>query len=291
MEKVLIIIAVVLIIFIGVSINSGTEEETLIENKTVEVSQNENIVVINNGKIENENLIDEFMKNTTINGKNELELNIEDGETNIKIEFTPGENALRSDGTIEVGDASAENNKRLFGYFSIYKDNQLSNELDLLTWHLNRVTKDRKVTLRFETLAEVEEFPIVCEYDLESSNYNERLLLTYSQRKDLGINELFDAGSYKINSFGGNINIKINETEYTLKEALENKIITSEEILEQLKDDAKYGLCDIGYYSDGGSTEYRYSEYTVLKLDTLDGDKDLVIGMHGSIINEYQRQK
>jgi len=42
----------------------------------------------------------------------------------------------------------------------------------------------------------------------------------------------------------------------------------------------------MGYYYDGGSTEYYYDDYTILKFNSLDGCKDLVIGPSGAIINE-----
>lgn len=298
MEKVVAIIAVILIIFIGFSINKEKTETSGVENDNVVISEVEGIVSIRNGKIENENLLDDFLKNANSSGKNEIELNIETEDKSVKVKFTPGENALNfnSNGTgvSEIGDGSLDSNKRIYGYYSIYRNNQLSRELELPSWYLNRITKDGKVILRFETFAKVareEDLPVICEYDLESSKYKERFSLTYSQRKDMGIYELFDATEYKINSFGGDVNIKINEIEYSLKEALNNKIITPEEILEQLKDDSKYGICYRGDYSDGGSTEYVYDKYTILKLNTLDGDKDLVIGMSGQIINDYNKQK
>ena len=75
----------------------------------------------------------------------------------------------------------------------------------------------------------------------------------------------------------------------SLKEALNCKAITVQDILEQAKQDEKYGFCEKAYYSDGGSIEYLYSDYTILKYNTLDGNKDLVIGMQGAIINQVNR--
>ena len=72
---------------------------------------------------------------------------------------------------------------------------------------------------------------------------------------------------------------------YSLEEALKNKILKVEDIMTQAKLDEKYGICDTAYYTDGGSIEYRYKDYTILKYNTLDGNKDLFIGMNAEFIN------
>ena len=64
-----------------------------------------------------------------------------------------------------------------------------------------------------------------------------------------------------------------------------------DEILQQGKLDAKYGICEEAYYKDGGSIEYQYPKYTVLKYHSLDGNGDFVIGSTGAagqIINEVR---
>lgn len=79
---------------------------------------------------------------------------------------------------------------------------------------------------------------------------------------------------------------------YKLEDALNQKIITPDDIINQAKMDFKYGLCQEVYYQDGGSTEYRYykqPQYTILKFNTLTNDKDLIIGMGGTIINSYYK--
>ena len=126
-------------------------------------------------------------------------------------------------------------------------------------------------------------------YNLESSNYSSVFYLKYNQRKDLGITKIFREKEFDIYEFGGDVKIVIKDVEYTLEDALEKEIITSEKILKQAKLDAKYGICTKGDYSDGGSTEYYYPEYTILKLNTLDGNKDMVIGYRGQIINDFDK--
>jgi hypothetical protein len=260
------------------------------------------IVTITDGVIQNENLIDEFINDTNGTTKSEKELNIKSDNDNIKVVFTPGQNAFidEEDGTkiADAGDGSFESNKKLNGYYSLYLNNELIRELPLYTWYIGRVVKDNMVILRFETIADVtseDALPIICSYNIESSNYEKKFELSYNQRKDLGIYTIaekneFDNEDYEIKTFGGNVDITIeNDMVYSLKDALNQGVITCDDIINQANNDAKYGICSKGDYSDGGSTEYYYNKYTILKLNTLDGDKDLVIGMQGAILSSYNK--
>lgn len=77
-----------------------------------------------------------------------------------------------------------------------------------------------------------------------------------------------DSGIYTL---AGDVTIAIEgDMVYSLEEALSKKVITVQEILEQMKQDEKYGICEIGYFKDGGSTEYRYKDFTALKYNTTD---------------------
>ena len=78
---------------------------------------------------------------------------------------------------------------------------------------------------------------------------------------------------------------------YKLEDALRKNVITSEDLLKQAQMDSKYGIVQEGYYHDGGSREYRYSEYTIIKLNTLEGEKDLVIGYKDSMLKDYNKVK
>lgn len=78
---------------------------------------------------------------------------------------------------------------------------------------------------------------------------------------------------------------------YSLEDALKEKIITAQDILEQIKADVKYGICEDHFFSDGGSIEYIYEDFTILKYNTLDENKDLIIGMKGTIINQLNKIK
>ena len=88
--------------------------------------------------------------------------------------------------------------------------------------------------------------------------------------------------NYTIYAYEGSVNIVIDEQEYTLREALLENKITMEEIIAKANKD----LPDAISYDDGGSIEYHYENYTIIKLHTLDGNRDVYIGTKDMTIND-----
>lgn len=134
------------------------------------------------------------------------------------------------------------------------------------------------------------------EDNIIKSKETQKFILTYISTDDLSIKEIYDNGEYKIKTFGGDVIVTINGIQYSFEEALQQGLITGDEIVEQAKIDAESGICVSSMFYDGGSTEYKYPNYTVLKLndlqyDTQTTDKDLVIGMEGSFISLYSKEK
>lgn len=289
----LLIIGIAIGICIALFINTTSQEyieqnEVLNENEYngIDISNN---VIIKNGEIQNENLIDEFINNSADEKK---ELNIEYNDEVVKVKFTPKEENYENN----VGDGTFESNKKIYGYYSLTKNDENIGEYPLNTWYIRKKIKDNQVILRFDMiLAEYiseEKLPQICSYNILSSKYERKFELNYSQRKDLGIEEIYDNGEYKLKTFGGDVSVTIEEDMvYSLNDALNQGIITCEDIIAQANLDKEYGICDIGYYKDGGSTEYYYNRYTILKMNSLSGDNDLVIGMQGAIINSYNKNK
>ena len=261
------------------------------------------VVVIKDGKINNETLIENFLNKASIDSSEEQTLIIqehtsEDEYVEKKIKFIPG---VISDKTPEekANDSVEELEKALeeqYGHFvyTINNDESTAKTFNY-KWNLKRNTENGVVRLRFETFMDVAEFPIICSYSLESSNYTNKFELNYHQRKDKGLKTIIDHNTnvdyeYSVHTLGGDVDFTIeNDMVYTFEKALEEKIITVEDILNQAKMDAEYGICYREDYSDGGSTEFMYEDYTILKYSTLDGLEDLVIGYKGQIINEVNK--
>ena len=91
-----------------------------------------------------------------------------------------------------------------------------------------------------------------------------------------------DKYNYSIYAYEGSVNIVIDEQEYTLREALLENKITMEEIIAKANKD----LPDAISYDDGGSIEYHYENYTIIKFHTLDGNRDVYIGIKNMTIND-----
>ena len=88
--------------------------------------------------------------------------------------------------------------------------------------------------------------------------------------------------NYTIYAYEGSVNIVIDEQEYTLREALLENKITMEEIIAKANKD----FPDAISYDDGGSIEYHYENYTIIKFHTLDGNRDVYIGTKNMTIND-----
>jgi len=265
------------------------------------------LVIIKNNKIQNEHLIDEFIKKTDYTKNESQELNILQDNKNIKITYTPGQYAkIYQQGTegevvsfnLPLDDGSFENRQKVYGYYTLIKDDEEPLKFALIDHQIARIIDGNNVVLYFEApFIEYVETPSICSYSVESSDYSKKYSLIYRQRKDLGIKEIYDAGDYKIKTFGGDVSIILTggDAVYSLEDALNRKVVTPDDLLSQAKMDSKYGICIEGLYSDGGSIEYCYytpnKQYTILKLNTLDGQKDLIIGMGGQILSSYNKNK
>ena len=267
-----------------------------------EQNENQESVIIENGNIQNENKLDEFMDKANNREASILQIHAISGEKtdNIKLEFVPGKiEEINTEETNTVNmqvpssAATAEEYQEAYGYYKITVNDTETGRYDGLRWQMKRITKDNIVQVIMEPfLVEVTEFPVICEYSLESSSYEKKFELTYMGRKYMGVKKIaeknqFDNLDFGVYTIAGDVSITIEgDMVYSLEDALSQSVITVQDILEQAKADKKYGFCEEAYYSDGGSIEYRYSTYTILKYNTLDGNKDLVIGMPGTIINQ-----
>lgn len=282
---------------------TGAISET---NKPEEVLE-ENIIIIKNGNINNENLINNFIKKTEdMSNKEIVILRIKEYLSNenyveSELKFTPGSNTNKDtlDTKTDVIPDTYEEGLEKFGYYSLTINNDYDNTRTFNKWYWKpvKLTENEVVKFGFEPnkFISVTEFPVICSYNLESSNYRKEFNLHYYQRKDKGVYTIIDKNEnsnyeYNVLTFGGDVAItKDTDMVWEFDEALKQGIITTDEILRQCKIDEEYGLCTFDSFSDGGSVEYRYPDYTILKLNTLDGKKDFVVGFRGQIINEYNK--
>lgn len=95
-----------------------------------------------------------------------------------------------------------------------------------------------------------------------------------------------DRYDYNIYGYDGSVNIRIDGKDYALKEALLEDKITMEEIIAKANQDEKEGNIKADMYKDGGSIEYYYENYTIIKCHTLDGNRDVYIGTKDLKLND-----
>lgn len=311
-KKILIALGVIIIIFLIIcgiifyidnnnisnekSSNLVAKEETGIDNT---------IIIIEDGKIQNENLLDEFIEKANNKQASTLQIDITSNENieTVKLEYVPGENDIKnttSSENITVNtiapdkDWTYEDYQKYYGYFQITKNNK-EERFDVYRWGIKRQTTDNTVQVIFySNTIDLAEIPVIFEYNLDSSLYEKTYDLTYHGRKDNGIKQIaktnqFDNIDYGLYTLAGDVTITIEQDMvYSLEDALNEKIISVQSILDQAKEDEKYGICETGFYNDGGSIEYLYKDYTILKFNSLDGNRDLIIGFSGTIINNEQ---
>lgn len=308
------VVAVIILLFISKDdnnimvsnkVNEVIEEDMALENKNIVIIKSKNNFG-DNAKIQNINLIDEFIQKLSnrrdIKEKISLkirEYKVDDVYDETEIIYTPGVQNFQNENENQIicvsGDARFF--KEQYGYYTIIINGNEENkkEYDALQWYLKRKTTNNNVDLILYTYLDVVEIPIICTFDLSESGYIKNINLNFHQRKDLGIKKVLNKEDTDKNidvyTFGGDVTITIDtDMLYSLEDALKQKIITIDDILNQASTDEKYGICESGAYSDGGSIEYMYPDYTILKYNTLDGNRDLVIGFNGQIINKFNKE-
>ncbi len=117
-------------------------------------------------------------------------------------------------------------------------------------------------------------------YDKQSqSNEKVHMILDKSEK---------DKYDYNIYAYDGSVNILIDEKEMSLREALLQNKITMNEILAKANNDLKDNRIKGDVYRDGGSMEYKYDNYTLIKFHRLDGKRDVYIGTKDMTINDIK---
>ena len=125
-----------------------------------------------------------------------------------------------------------------------------------------------------------------CFYNI---SYNSNFELIFRARKDLGIKTVIEKGTYldyNIYTFGGDVFVKINNEELPLEDAIKQNKLNPQDIIDNCTIDVKENRNNVNSdeASDGGTRIYRYPSaspegYSIIKRHTLDGNRDLYIGV------------
>lgn len=279
----------------------------------IDVEYNNSEVTIKNSIIANEILLDNFLEK--VEKRENAKVVINNEEDKYVIEYFAG-TSKSDDETYNLPNLATEEESntvtpKIYGYYQIIKNDEEPFLLDGLSYKIKRKTNAESLTDINKGIVTVYAYNVfadnafedvatdyeICKYSLSSSNYTRKFDLRYLRRKDLGVkkitNDEVNGEGYNINTLSGDVFVTVNNTEYSLEEAIKQGVITKADIYNKAIMDAKYGVCDyIGGYRDGGSQEHMYPQvdkehegYTILKLNLINGSKDIYIGMPGSIIN------
>lgn len=101
-------------------------------------------------------------------------------------------------------------------------------------------------------------------FNLEPGNVKRQII-------DKNVNKKYD---YNVFVYNGVVEIIIDDIKYNLENALNSDKISMEEILAKIEQNNDSSMI----YKDGGSIVYYCNNYTVIKLHTLDGNRDVYIG-------------
>lgn len=246
----------------------------------------EDIVEIKGKTISNEEKIDSFIE--SIGSKATDKLYVKYNKDYIVIEYFPGNKTVTD---IDYNNEAFKNLKltdeqKKNGFVKVTENSTVKYVFDITTHAIKRSIVDSKVKVYVTDYVESKENDLF-EYELSSSGYRSSLFKIIYEREDEESEEIVTAYNYideeadglecEVAQVGGTVKIIVEDKEYSLKEALESKIITPDDILKQAEMDYKYGICSsISYWDD--SVEYYYGEYTILKMKDVLHNRNLYIG-------------
>lgn len=117
------------------------------------------------------------------------------------------------------------------------------------------------------------------------SNINFELIFneTSKEEKKKIIDSKTDTNyDYDVYLYYGTMDIIVDAKKYSLEDALKNNLITIDEIIAKADED----IPDAPVYKDGGSKEYNYHNYKIIKMHKLDGNNNIYFGSKDLDIND-----
>ena len=266
------------------TITSASTEEKSLEDLPIEYSLDDAIsdgyFVAGYNTNYNEEKLERFISNieNKIPDKIRIAFSTAEGDT-ILIDII-----LSDDGTILFRQDSRRDN------FSSEEDRIISEQT--LSVNDYRIVEDflgESKTLYFENRNEdfsSRIFICSCFYNI---SYNSNFELIFKSRKDLGTKIVIEKGTYldyNIYTFGGDVFVRINDEELTLEDAIKQNKLNPQDIIDNCTIDVKENRnnVDSDEASDGGTRIYRYPSaspegYSIIKYHSLDGNRDLYIGV------------
>ena len=129
--------------------------------------------------------------------------------------------------------------------------------------------------------------------DISTEGYSDFEIIVKESNNLKSKNILKNKELYKYNSdydlyyYGlDEVNVKVNNKIMPLEDALRSGKITLEGIISKANKDADENKITSDMYKDGGSMKYKYDNYTIIKYHSLDGNRNVYIGVKDMNIND-----
>lgn len=119
------------------------------------------------------------------------------------------------------------------------------------------------------------------EFDLTVKTANSKSKIKILNSKELNKNDI----DYNLYYYGiDEVRITINNKVMSLEEALRSGKMTIDGLIIKANKD----FPDAKSYKDGGSIEYHYDDYTIIKMHKIDGNRDVYIGTKDMSVNNIK---
>lgn len=242
----------------------------------IKAIQDKCVILVHRNKIYNKNELDKFLKKVD---KNEpysircIRYTIEGDMiiTDVKFEgndvytvccdWTRDKFSSEQDRTYKYGKFSKLVIQEKDEAIEIYLQNKIGGDLDQVS--IAYYNKNTKI---------INDYEFNYLLDVKKSKDRRKQKITV---KDLSKKYDYDIYYYGLDS----ITIQINNENIDLRQALMENKVTMEEIIEQADKDSKNEVISSDQYKDGGTMIYLYDTYTIVKSHSLDGNRDVYIGV------------
>ena len=271
-----------------VNIQTETDYKTKIENlpknySFIQAIRDNCVISANSHKIYNKNELDRFLENVNNNIPDFVRCISfsEEGDMLITDVNFEGNKSFRYclDSTRDKW-ASKEDRTYRYGKFT---DLKLDESNEKISIYLQNIEGDLKGPY---VIGYYKNYEIINDYE-----FNYLLEVQKSEnieKKKITIDGLQNKYHYDIYYYGiDSATIEIDNQKMDLIEALKNDKVTMEKIIEQAEKDSK-SIIVSDMYKEGGSMIYFYDSYTIIKRNSLNGDRDVYIGIPEMRLNDVE---
>lgn len=149
----------------------------------------------------------------------------------------------------------------------------------------------RKVVIHYKGYI-METYPAQINSDLISIDGYDEFEITVKEAKNISKRKILnnkdlsaDSRDFNLYYYGlEEVNVKVNNKNMSLEDALKSGKLTLSGIEKKANKDFPNAIS----YKDGGSMEYHYKDYTIIKIHKLDGNRDVYIGNSNMKLNDLK---